>query len=371
MIVAARLCRPWILLPLLLAVACASLQPAPSGSAGSLLVIGGALSKDNDAVYGRLLQLARQDGRVRLLIATAASGDEEGAAASVRQAALRREPDAIIETVMRGASTAETVAAVQRARAVFFTGGDQKRITDRYRPGDSDTPEWLALRQLLARGGAIAGNSAGDAMMGEVMFYTGRSAQALGLPRMDRDPDDEDANRTGPQIGPGMQFLPWAVTDSHFWERDRIGRLVAALEVSGRRIGLGVGENACVEIDLATGACTGLTAATTLLVDAGALARDGACRRGCRGRVLHQGESALLPALLASGAAAPARPSGAVTKVAVGDDDSGSERVFMGAMAQSAGAARVVFDGWSVVAWRDGDGVAFDVEVGAAGEGGR
>ena len=365
-----RIFLPWALVGCALAGGCVS-TPRPADGAGSLLVIGGALSKDNDAVYGRLLQLATQDGGVRLLIATAASGDEEGAAESVRRAVLRRDPDAVIETVGRATPTDETVAAVQRARAVFFTGGDQKRITDRYRPDDRDTPEWQALRGLLARGGAIAGNSAGDAMMGEVMFHTGRSAQALGLPRMDRDPDDEDANRTGPQIGPGMQFLTWAVTDSHFWERDRIGRLVAALEVSGRRLGLGVGEDACVEIAPATGACPGRPDATTLLVDVGGLVRDGHARRGCRGRVLHKGDTVPLPALLAATAVTPVRPVGAVAAVVHDDEASGSEALFHAARAQSGGAMKVAFDGWSLVAWRDGADIAFDVEVQGLAQDGR
>ena len=154
---------------------CQSLRngPTPGTPArhGTLLLIGGGLDDDNRPA--------------RIVIATAATGDQE------------------------------TVATIDQASAMFFTGGDQQRITDRYHPHDQPSPEWLAMGRLLARGGVIAGTSAGDAKMGEE--------------------DEEDPAQLGPRLGPGMRFLPWAISDSHFFERDRIGRLVAALEATGRQ----------------------------------------------------------------------------------------------------------------------------------------
>jgi hypothetical protein len=103
-----------------------------------------------------------------------------------------------------------------------------------------------------------------------------------------------------------MGFLPLLVSDSHFFERHRFGRLVAALEASGRRFGLGVGEDAGAEIDLATGDLTGLSVAESLLVDAGGVTREGLTRKGARALVLAQGQRVSLRDLVASALPPPA-----------------------------------------------------------------
>jgi len=291
----------------------------PTGLRGHLLAIGGGLDDDNRHVYERLVTLARDAARARndganlsptIVIATAASGDQDANIRGKTQAIRAYCPDCIIGAIRRETPEAETVAAIDAADAMFFTGGDQKRITDRYlrRPPEGsppgsraiDTPEAAAMRRLLARGGVIAGTSAGDAMMSDPMFLTGRSAEALGIRSTRRErgsDDDEDDKRPepplGPQIGQGMGFVPGVIMDSHFFERHRFGRLVAAIEASGLRTGLGVGEDACVEINLATGEAIGVSVAETLVVDASGQTRaspGGLVRTGVRTRVLRQGD---------------------------------------------------------------------------------
>ncbi|MFN7020891.1 MAG: cyanophycinase, partial [Phycisphaerales bacterium] len=229
-------------------------SPEPTGLNGYLLIIGGGLDDDNKPVYERMIELARasagRHGRESplIVIATAASGNQDSAAKGKVQSIGAYCPACRVETIMRETPTDRTVELVDAADAMFFTGGDQKRITTRYLANDQDTPESLAMRRLLERGGVIAGTSAGDAMMSDPMFLTGRSAEALGIrsTRTQRGEDDDADDRRpererplGPQIGKGMNFIPWVITDSHFFERHRFGRLVAALEVSGKRLGLG------------------------------------------------------------------------------------------------------------------------------------
>jgi cyanophycinase len=357
-----------------------SAEPASGGvgSAGVLLAIGGGLDDDNAPVYGRFRDLASRGGPARIVIATAASGDEDDAERGKRESIGTWCPGAKIDAIRRGTPTAETVALIDSATAMFFTGGDQKRITDRYRPGDAATPEWEAMKRLLARGGVIAGTSAGDAMMGDVMFFTGRSAEALGIrpPRARREGDADAEARAesreesplGPQIGPGMRLFSFAMTDSHFFERDRVGRLGAALEQSGVRFGIGVGEDACVEIDLATGVVTGTSVAESLLVDAGALRRDGLARRGLRAAVIRQGARFDLRARLAAGPAAPpARPSTAPVEVAVAEPGQNRQlaswRLFRAAEDAASAPRRLALSGWRIVAWPDGRGESvFDLE---------
>ena len=351
---------------------CAS-STTRTGLNGYLLAIGGGLDDDNAPVYEQFVRRARaasERNRMPLciVIATAASGDQDANITGKTQSIRTYAPDAKVEAIRRETPTAETVAIIDRASAIFFTGGDQKRITTRYRPNDTNGPEMAAMRRLLDRGGVIAGTSAGDAMMGPVMFHTARSAEALGIrstraaPAADDDPDERrEELPLGPQIGPGMNLLPWAMTDSHFFERDRFGRLVAALELSGTRLGVGVGEDAAVEVDLATGVLTGVSVADSLLVDVGAIGRDGLVRRGVRARVIRQGTRHVLPDLLRS-------PPHARPRVGEGDFEEvrivepgqnrqlASWRFFRRAEELGCPGIELELDGYKQTAWPDGRG---------------
>ncbi|MBX3402857.1 MAG: cyanophycinase [Phycisphaeraceae bacterium] len=344
-----------------------------TGLDGYLLAIGGGLDDDNKPVYELFVKRARDAAQangmpLRIVIATAASGDQEANVIGKTQAIGAYAPEAEIGAIRRETPADEAIALIDGASAMFFTGGDQKRITAKYRPGDVDGPEMAALRRLLSRRGVIAGTSAGDAMMGEVMFLTGRSAEALGIrsTRTQRaEDDDPDEQRRelplGPQIGPGMGLLPWAMTDSHFFERDRFGRLVAALEQSGTRLGIGVGEDAAVEIDLSTGILVGASVAESLLVDVGALKREGLKRGGIRAKVIRQGMVfSLLPLRdLPAETRLPPRPS-AVEEVPVVEPGQNRQlaswRFFRRAEENATAAVVLKLDGYAQTAWPDGHG---------------
>lgn len=275
------LTRLLLLLPLLLLTACSTTTHAPttpSGPSGTLILIGGGLERDNEPVYRRMLELAKHPatGKPHILIATAASLDEKSAAESATAAFRRYDPAATISAISRDTPTAEAVAAIDAAQLVFFTGGDQKRIIDLYRPAGVDKPEAAALRSLLDRSGTIAGTSAGLAMMSDPMFLTGSS---------------DDALENGPKIGPGMGFIPNIITDSHFVERARLGRLYTALIASDRVVGVGVAENAASEFDIGSGLLTALTKSPTVIVDAAGAKREGGTITNLLAKPLSAGES--------------------------------------------------------------------------------
>ena len=363
-----------------------SSHQSATGLYGHLLIIGGGLDDDNKPVYERFVALAGCGfegigGGARIVIATAASGNQPENATGKIESIRAYCPLARIDVIMRETPTAETVALIDQATAIFFTGGDQKRITARYRPDGVDTPEAAAMRRLLARGGVIAGTSAGDAMMSDPMFLTGRSAEALGIastrtdPNQDADPEAPKSKANtppvlGPQIGPGMGFLPWAVTDSHFFERHRFGRLVAGLEASKRRLGIGVGEDAAVEVDLATGELIGISVADSLLVDVGGLKRKGLDRTGIRARVVTQGTRISLPQLLMSPVPPPVTIGAAQSGQAIPIVEAGQNRQLASwrfftraGAAVSAETWALKLDGYELVGRRDGDWSVVEIRV--------
>ncbi|MFN2597634.1 MAG: cyanophycinase [Pyrinomonadaceae bacterium] len=114
---------------------------------------------------------------------------------------------------------AETVRA---AEVVFFAGGDQCNYVKFFK---GDAVE-RAVESVVARGGGVGGTSAGLAVMGEVSYDacsggSERSETAL------RNPYHADITFT-------YDFFNWkplrgAITDTHFVERDRLGRLLVFL----------------------------------------------------------------------------------------------------------------------------------------------
>lgn len=358
----------------------ACMSPSPR-VAGTLLLVGGGLDDDTRAVYTRLLT-APPGGAAHVVVATAATGPEEIEATDKSEALRTWAPNVAIDVVGRGTSTADSCAAFARATAVFFTGGDQKRITTRYRPGDQDSPELAALRAVLARGGLVGGGSAGCAMMGERMLLGGRNAQALGVPA----PADDGGEPVpvGPRLGPGLGFLRGVLTDSHFFERERIGRLAAALLAGPDRLGLGVGEDAAVAIDVAAHTAHGITPSESLLVDGTFARRDGAVLSGFRARCIGQGDTVPLRPL--GDEPPPPLPNTNATATATGATNANvatvrtipvvepgqnrqlaSWRLFRQAAVPGAGVLLLPCDGFHVRAMPAGDGVTvvFEVVVGA------
>lgn len=357
--------------------ACAGMRSGDGGAAatglrGHLLLIGGGLDDDNRPVYERFIELARRQAGgepPRVVIATAASGDQAAGITGKTESIRAYCPECVIESILRETPEAETVALVDAAHAMFFTGGDQKRITERYLDeAGHDKPEAAAMRRLLSRGGVIAGTSAGLAMMSDPMFFGGRSVEALGLrppsARAEGGEDEDDPREPplGPRIGKGMGMLPWAIVDSHFFERHRFGRLVAALEASGVRLGIGVGEDACVEVDLATGEMIGVSVAESLLVDAGAIERDGLTRRGVRTRVIGRGMTVSLIEWLRrpAGSAARARPprESEMPVVEPGQNRQLASWRFFSRAQQGDEAIVLRLAGYEQIAWPDGEGGA-------------
>ena len=335
---------------------CASL-PLANKTAGHLLIVGGGLDNDLRPIFERFIALASKAGKPHIVIATTAitmEKDQLDEEIDKSEAFRAWAPEVPIELIRRSHTTEQTVAAFDRATGIFFTGGNQELIGQRYRPGGKETPEWLALKRLLARGGVISGGSAGAAMMGDVMLLGGGNADSL---------SDQSKPGQVPRMGPGMAFLPWAITDSHFFERDRAGRIVVALENSKRRLGIGVGEDAAVEVNLATGVVTGITGSDSLLVDVSHMQRRGQTRSNVRARLIRQGDRISLPARLASTLPPPPpKPSEPVNVVRFAfpgqNRQLGQWRVFMGASRPHSGLWRTQFDGWQMEAWPDGRGEA-------------
>ena len=127
------------------------------------------------------------------------------------------------------ACSPRAMRVLEDANAVFFTGGDQIKITSLV----GDTPTFSRVFEILIDGGAIADTSAGASVMSETMMNGGPGSQS---PRINE----------GPRLAPGFGFAKDMVIDQHFAERGRIGRLLGVVGQNPRILGVGIDENTAI-----------------------------------------------------------------------------------------------------------------------------
>jgi cyanophycinase len=194
-----------------------------------LLIIGGA-ERRGTAILARFVELAGGPAADIVVLATAS-----------------RDP-AILETEYVSAFTglgAGTVRALRigtRAEAadpavfsgatgVFFTGGDQRRITSTLGGTAVDS----ALQAGVANGSlVVGGTSAGAAMMSGTMIVGG---------------DEPGVTTTAVRTAPGLELLPGVLIDMHFAERGRLNRLLSAVALYPHELGLGIDEDTAILTD--------------------------------------------------------------------------------------------------------------------------
>ncbi|MCW3489116.1 cyanophycinase [Dethiobacter alkaliphilus] len=199
-------------------------------AAGELVIIGGAEDKDGECeILQRFFSLAK--GReARLLVLSTASTDPDAGeqyrqifsdlgAAEVRVLAVQSR---------QKANSPEYARIFAECTGIFFTGGDQLRITGIL--GGSLLGE--ALFKAHRDGVVIAGTSAGASVMSETMLVGGAN---------DATPKKEII-----RMAPGLGFLKGAVIDQHFAQRGRIGRLLAAVAHNPFILGIGLDEDTAI-----------------------------------------------------------------------------------------------------------------------------
>jgi cyanophycinase len=234
---------------------------------GNLMIVGGALSNDNKEVYEKMIELSGGASQAKFAVIPSASGVPAKAFESFSKTlvAYGVKPENIIlinvamldddstpdanEKLWAGNASDHRVArAVRSCSAVWFTGGDQLRtIMTLTQPDGSPTKVLEAVWEVYMRGGLVGGSSAGAAIMGPVMIGRGSSAGAFALSENTNfiRPDLENAEAESLLLTCGLGFFPEGITDQHFNQRARLGRLAAALSSQAHKVNkaFGIDEN--------------------------------------------------------------------------------------------------------------------------------
>lgn len=124
------------------------------------------------------------------------------------------------------AENAEIIERIKNADVVFFTGGDQLRLTSIL---GGTSLHHLVLNKYMNEDFIYAGTSAGAAAASNSMIYQGSSSEALLKGEV--------------KITSGLGLIDNVVFDTHFVHRGRIGRLFQAVVNNPRTLGIGLGED--------------------------------------------------------------------------------------------------------------------------------
>jgi cyanophycinase len=207
---------------------------------GTLIIIGGSENKDSDSDRSILEEVSKKasgnkGGLVIMTVATQLPQELADTYVPVFQDLGVKKVDVVDIRSREQACDPAAVHKVRDASVVFFTGGDQLRITSQI----GDSPTFRCLEERYYQGATLAGTSAGAAAMPETMLISG--------------PGDESHQISALGMAPGLAFLPGVVIDSHFAERGRFGRLLGAVAQNPRNVGLGIDEDTAIVVERGDG----------------------------------------------------------------------------------------------------------------------
>ncbi|SKA81454.1 cyanophycinase [Clostridium sp. USBA 49] len=122
------------------------------------------------------------------------------------------------------------IEMIKKASLVFFTGGDQLKITSIL----GGTPLYDIIHESYEKGCVYVGTSAGASVVSDTMIITGE--------------DEESPKKCTLKMAPGLGLIKNVVIDQHFAQRGRIGRLLVAIAENPESLGIGIDEDTAIVI---------------------------------------------------------------------------------------------------------------------------
>ncbi|MBX7080621.1 MAG: cyanophycinase [Nannocystaceae bacterium] len=205
----------------------------PSNARGYIVPVGGAEDKQRDAVIlRRFVELAGgRKARIAVIPTASKQRDTGSRYEQIFDDLGAGDVDVLGFDARSDAEREDYNERLAAATGVFLTGGNQLRISTIL----GGTKVAKQIRTLNARGVIVGGTSAGAAILSEHMIAFGESGATP---------------RAGlVSLAPGFGLTNRVIIDQHFRQRDRLGRLLAALAYNPFAIGLGLDEDTAAFID--------------------------------------------------------------------------------------------------------------------------
>lgn len=200
---------------------------------GELIIIGGAEDKKGEKkILEEVVDIAGGKDAY-LIVFTTATEQPEAAGAEYKKVFSRLGVKHIDVLDINSRDEANDGAYCQKilnSSGIFFTGGDQLRITSILAGTEADE----ALHTSHNNGTVIVGTSAGASVMSSTMIVEGNS--------------NDPARKCTLKMAPGLNFLDGVIIDQHFDQRGRFGRLLCGVAENPGILGIGIDEDTAIRV---------------------------------------------------------------------------------------------------------------------------
>ncbi|AYD39172.1 cyanophycinase [Clostridium fermenticellae] len=201
---------------------------------GNLIIIGGAEDKNGSkTILNEVCSKIDKENGI-LVVATVASelpeelGDEYK---KIFQALNVKNVEILTIRNREDSYDSNNIKIIEGASLVFFTGGDQLRITSLI----GGTPLYKSIQTKYNEGCIFVGTSAGASVMSDTMIVTGL--------------DDESPRKCTLKMAPGLGLIKGVIIDQHFAQRGRIGRLMVGIAENPESLGIGIDEDTAIVVN--------------------------------------------------------------------------------------------------------------------------
>lgn len=203
-------------------------------------MIGGNEDKDEDSmvILPHFVQMCGGK-KARIIVCGTPSASVEEKERTYRDLFEKIGVAEVMEPEITSRRDGENLDLVQMARTatgIFFTGGDQLRLTSIV----AGTPFGNEIaRRTFEEGLVVGGTSAGAAAMSSTMFISGATKGTV--------------RRSDVGLAPGLGYWRDTVIDTHFAQRGRVSRMLVIFAHNPQVLGVGIDEDTAIEVE--PGAC--------------------------------------------------------------------------------------------------------------------
>lgn len=201
---------------------------------GKLVIIGGAEDKEGKCdILKKVVEMSGGDNS-RIVVMTTATEQPREVGSLYRKLFKKlgvRNIDILNINTREDASNDEYIELINEATCIFFTGGDQLRITSLL----GGTVVYDSLHSAYNKGALLVGTSAGASVMSSNMIVEGLN--------------DQSPKYCTLKMAPGLGILGEVIIDQHFAQRGRIGRLLSAVAQNPHMLGVGIDEDTAIIVD--------------------------------------------------------------------------------------------------------------------------
>ena len=198
---------------------------------GNLIIIGGAEDKRGKKEILKKVAEYINTKEDKMLIATIATEYPEKTYDDYKNVFIKlgiKNIDKLDISKREDAFNDKNINLIKTTNLLFFTGGDQLRITSMI----GGTPIYNVIKELCSNGRVIAGTSAGASVMSDTMIVEGE--------------DDESPHKCTLKMSPGLGLVKNIIIDQHFAQRGRVGRLLTAIAQNPEVLGIGIDEDTAI-----------------------------------------------------------------------------------------------------------------------------